>query len=338
MSLSILYVGPRSGTSGHRHDAFIRLGHRVKALDPRQLLPRSGWIDRIEWHLSPNVLAGAVRRSLESELSGSRYDVAFVDNGSLISASAVRVLKSHCLRVVNFNHDDPYGHRDRARFSAYRTAVPEYDLIVVVRPCNVQEAIAAGARRVLKHPMVADEVAHAPREITPAIESAWRSEVSFVGSWMPERGGFLVDLLRRGVPLALYGPGWSKAPEWPQLRSHHRAEYLDGDSYAYAIQCSRVNLGLLSLGNRDQHTTRSFEIPSLGGLLCAQRTTEHLEFYQDGIEALFWDDAEECAHQCLRALADPRLCDEIARRGRLRHLRNGYTSEGLLSAILAEVA
>ena len=36
----------------------------------------------------------------------------------------------------------------------------------------------------------------------------------------------------------------AKAPEWAHLKSRWRGEHLDGDSYAYAVQCARISLGL----------------------------------------------------------------------------------------------
>ena len=63
-----------------------------------------------------------------------------------------------------------------------------------------------------------------------------------------------------------------------------------GDDYLKAIQLAKVSLGLLSKGNRDLHTTRTFEIPYCGGLLCAERTSEHLQLYQEDVEAVYWSD------------------------------------------------
>lgn len=332
--MKVLYVGPMSGTSLHRRNAFQRLGHEVTVIEPRKLLPASPWIDRIEWHLSPALLAGTVRRRLAERLAGQRYDLAFVDGGSLVDEGAVRALKQHCTHVVAFNHDDPFGTRDGRRFAVYRRALPAYDLAIVVRPVNVDEAKQLGARQVLLHPMVSDEVAHAPRTLTPELQAKWRSEVAFIGSWMPERGPFLLDLVQRGVPLAIFGPGWHKAPEWPQLQPHHRADYLDGDDYAYAVQCAKISLGLLSKGNRDLHTTRSQEIPSLGGLLCAERTEEHLQFYRDGEEAVLWNDSAECAALCLALLADEPRRRAVAESGQRRFRENGYTSEHLIRSAI----
>jgi spore maturation protein CgeB len=188
------------------------------------------------------------------------------------------------------------------------------------------------------HPCVADDVAHAPRPLNAQIRARWSCDVSFIGTWMPERGPFMVDLVERGVPLRITGTGWRKSPEWSRLRRHHVGEYLDGDDYAHAVQCARVCLGMLSVGNGDRHTTRSMEIPSLGGLLCAKRTDEHMVFYRDGVEAVFWDDSAECARRCLALLADEPLRQSIAAQGLRRFRRNGHTSENLLRKALEAVS
>ena len=334
--MNVLFIGPDSGTSRHRFFGFNRLRHNVRLIDPRQLLPSSVMVDRFVWKIHPAPIAAIVRPRLLRLISGQRYDLAFVDGGILVNAELVRDLQARGARVVNFNHDDPYGSRDGVLFATYRSAVSQYDLVVVVRKENVAEARLMGARRVLHTFRVADDVEHSPRILTPAIREQWESHVAFIGTWMPERGPFLVRLLQRGVPLSIFGGRWQKAPEWPALHSAHRGNSLLGVDYCYAIQTSRICLGLLSVQNRDLHTTRSLEIPSLGSLLCAQRTVEHEELYTDGEEAVFWNTPDECADLCHELLRDESRRARIAARGRERFLANGHRTDRLLTRIVQE--
>ncbi len=335
--LQILYLGNKSGTSLDRANALRRLGHQVKHIDLRQLLPRSAWIDRITWKIGGHWFAPLVAQRLRPLLLGQRFQLCHVDSGEWVAPSVIELLRSHATRVVNYNIDDPLGGRDRARFSAYRRSLPLYDLCVVMRTHNVREAREHGAREVARVYMSADELAHAPRVLKPEDHARWDSDVLFVGTWFPERGAFLRELSRRGVPIAIYGANWHKAVEWPQLRQHWRAGPIEGDSYAKAIQCAKVSLGLLSKGNRDLHTTRSLEIPALWGLLCAERTSEHLAMYQEDREALFWSDIEECAAKCQLALTDPELRLRIASNGHARAVNNGFYNERVMQSII-EVA
>jgi spore maturation protein CgeB len=97
-----------------------------------------------------------------------------------------------------------------------------------------------------------------------------------------------------------------------------------------------VSLGLLSKGNRDLTTQRSFEIPYLGGVLCAERTSEHVALYREDFEAVFWSTPEECAEKCMQLLRDEQRRERLAINGRHRCLRNGTTNEYVMAQILEE--
>jgi len=244
------------------------------------------------------------------------------------------LLRKHAARIVNYYIDDPFGMRDGARSKAYRQSVPFYDLCVVVRADNISEAKDMGAKDVLRVYMSSDEVTHAPRVLTQQDKVQWDSDVLFLGTWFPERGPFLLELAKRGVPLTIRGANWNKAPEWRALRPYWKGGQLQGDDYAKAIQCAKVNLGLLSRGNRDLHTTRSLEIPALGGLLCADRTSEHVNMYVEGKEALFWSGAEECAAVCRSAMEDETRRRQIAAAGHARAIANGISNENVMKIVV----
>jgi spore maturation protein CgeB len=333
-ALSILYIGNSDGTALDRANALRRIGHRVEHLSLRRLLPSTSWIDRVTWRLGGDVLSPWILRQLPKSLESSRYDLCYVDGGEWVTPRVIKLIRKYTERVVNYNIDDPLGSRDAARFVAYRRSVPFYDLCVVVREENVAEAERLGAKDVMRVYRSSDEIAHAPRVLSGAEAERWRADVLFLGTWFPERGPFLADLVKLGVPLTIRGANWKKAPEWPVLQAYFKGGHLQGDEYALALQCAKLSLGLLSKGNRDLHTTRSLEIPALGGLLCAERTREHLDMYVDGQEALFWSSTEECAAVCREALADEERRRRIVAAGHARSLDNGHHNERVMRAIV----
>ena len=182
-----------------------------------------------------------------------------------------------------------------------------------------------------------DEVMHAPSLADSVPPDKLRSRVAFIGTRMEDRHEFLIGLVERGVPLSIWGNQWQNGPGWSILRDHWQGPALYGAEYVAAVQRADLCLGLLSKGNRDQHTQRSAEIPYAGGLLCAERTAEHLEMYKEGEEAVFWDNVDECAQVCLEILANPERRDVIKERGggRVRQLRIG--NEDTCRAILARL-
>lgn len=333
--MRVAYIGPARGTSLHRARALERLGHEVTLVDPRDWLGQSKWVSRWLHHAGGFGVGLRIYRPLLAAVAAARPDLIFISQGEFLGPALLGRLRSLGAPIVNYTNDNPFSGRDGLRFRQYLKALPYYDLLVVTFEENVAQAQAAGARQVMRvwHP--ADERAHRPRELSAEIRKRYGADVSFVGTWMPERGPFMVELIRRGVPISIWGDRWQKAPEWPVIAPHwHGPGIYDEDGYATVIQAAKICLGLLSKGNRNLHTGRSIQIPALGGLLCAERTSEHLALYDEGREAVFWQDAEECAAHCHRLLADEPLRREIARRGHERARRNNHYNEPMLAAVI----
>lgn len=337
--MNIVFVGSPVGTTLHRIKAMRRLGHCVTIVTPRP-----AWSENRSWptyffQTSGFGLQAMLAAHLELQVSRLCPDLVWVNQGEYLGVKPIAVLQGLGVPIVCYVNDDPFagGVRSR-RFRSFRRALNRYDLIATVRDSNFDELCAAGARKVVRVRMSADEIHHSPFDFSQGSGGDLDSEVSFIGTWFAERGPFLRKLVRSGVPLSIWGANWEKAPEWADLKPYFRGHALNPDNgYREAIARSKISLGLLSKENRDTHTTRSSEIPAIGGLLCAERTDEHLAMYKEGIEAIFWDDADECAGQCLALLRDDRAREAIRLAGQRRALSSGYLNEAVIASILAEV-
>jgi spore maturation protein CgeB len=331
--LKILFLGAAGGNAIKRAHALVRLGHDVMPLDPYSLFPFKQFVGRLIYYGGASLIESYLKKKITPIIGKFNFDVTYVDNGELVGRKILGVLKEISSLIINYNNDDPFGSRDKKKWRLYLEAVPHYDLLAVVRQVNVAEAYALGAQKVIQVFMAVDEL-DGPREITPQDRLRLAHEVLFIGTWMPERGPFLQQLVQAGLPLAIYGNDWRKAPEWPALQSVWQGPAIYGDDYIKALQLAKVSLGLLSKGNRDLHTTRTFEIPYCGGVLCAERTAEHLQLYQEDVEAAFWSDVNECIEKCQILLNDDNLRADIAEKGRIRCLRNGIFNETNLKKML----
>lgn len=344
--MRILYIGNSNpaSTSRHRADALRRLGHEVVHADPYAgLAGKIGSKVMFALHYRTGFrffqkMALAWCRETLSNIN-QKIDLVWLDSGELFGPRCVWAIKSTGAPIVFYNIDDVTGNRDGRRFDSIRKCLPLFDLNVVCRKENVHEYIARGARDVMHVFRTYDEVIHAPFSSLEHIPDRFRSEVAFIGSWMPNenRDEFLMDLVTAGVPLSIWGSAWNRSKHWANLQKHHQGGPVYGRDYAAAIQGAKVCIGMLSKGNRDLHTTRSAEVPYAGGVLCAERTSEHTEMYRDGDEALFWSDSKECAAQCLRLLNDDALRDRIRTNGRRRVMELGLGNEDVCRKILDHV-
>jgi spore maturation protein CgeB len=336
--MKILYLGHENGTALQRILALRRLGHDVTVIDSNRAMQNlilpflliNGWAVRT----GALGLGGVFQRYVRSQVKGAAFDLVFVDSGVFLGPATIRELKKTGGIVVNYNPDNPYVPRDGLRWRQFLQTLPLYDLVATPRASSVDPARRAGARRVIAVNFAADEAVHRPIELAGEDRARYAAKVVFVGTWMPERGPFLLRLIERGVPLRIYGDRWKNAPEYERLRPHIASGNLLGDDYVKAIGGAQIAIGLLSKGNEDLHTTRSLEIPAIGTLFCAERTSDHLAMYKDGEEAVFFDGADECADLCLALLAQPDRIAKIAEAGLKRVRLNGDFNERLLSKII----
>lgn len=343
--MRVLYLGASdpSSTSRQRAEALRRLGHQVDLLDPYQAVKRhtQGWLGALHYRTGYLMIRQTVHRWLQDAMAKlSDHDVCWVDNGELLSPASLQTLKRRADQLVLFNHDDPSGTRDHARFMTLRHAMGGYDLCVVVRPMNVPEFQALGARNVMRVWMSYDEVAHQATDANRPIDPQYDNDIVFIGRCMNGEGRdlFMLTLIQQGLQPAIWGDNWQSSAVWPALQAHWRGPSLSGQAYVDAIRGAKVCIGMLSKGNRDQHTTRTMEIPAAGGLLCAERTAEHLQLYRDGEEAVFWSSPQECAEQCHALLADPVRRDRIRRAGHRRLIANRVGHEDLCRGVLQRLS
>jgi spore maturation protein CgeB len=334
--MKILYIGTDSlsSTSAHRIEAFRRLGHEVFVVDPFKAYANNGFWPNIHWKTGYRFVLNKVNKYVLNGVAGKSFDIIFVNHGENVCHSLLKTLKDHTPWLVNYNVDDPFGHRDGARWASYRKSVCAYDLLVVKRIENIDEAIRYGAKRVMREPICYDRIAHQSLSLSNQDIGKWGGDVVFVGSWMPERGPFMAKLVERGIPLSIYGNGWRKSRYWKGFQSAYRGPAIFGTDYIKAIQASKIALCLLSRGNRDQHTHRTFEIPFIGSVLCAERTSDHLSFYQEGVEAIFWSNADECADRCFEILANPERLKLMALAGHERVKILEQSNDDVMARIL----
>lgn len=330
---SILYLGDDhpSSTAAHRAQALRRIGHTVSHWNPEKAIAeelKNSLKNFLHYRTGYRFLQQKLAFFLQGMMAEkSEYDLIWVDSGEFFGLKCLQLLKAYALPIILYNIDDPTGKRDQGRFQSLKKAIGYYDLVVVVREETAEECRLLGAKNVIRVYRSYDEEAHKPYTDIGDIPMDYRSEVAFIGTWMrnEKRDEFLVKLLQQGIPLSIWGDRWQKSGYWNILKKAYRGGALGGRNYVAAMQGANICLGFLSKGNRDLHTTRSLEIPYAGGVLCAERTSEHKRMYADGHEAVFWTDVEECVAVCQKLLSDNYYCEQLRSAGmdKVRTLRLG---------------
>ena len=319
-----------------------RLGHQVTPLHQDEFAgSRKRWTNRFHYHTGYRLAQNRILSRLRVAIGGQRYDLAWVDSGWWCGRPVAEFLRSRAEKLVLFNNDDPtgpgFGRNAGRRWGSLLKALPEFDLCVIPRRFAITEYIACGARDVLHRRMGYDEVVHHPARAEKVSAEEYRHQIVFIGTCMEDRHATLIELVNRGVPLSIYGNGWVDRAGWQTLQRFWRGHRIENAEYVAAVNRSMACLGMLSKENRDQHTTRSAEIPFAGGVLCGLRTSEHAAMYLEDEEAVFWETPEECAEKCLRLLRDRAFREMIRHRGRQKVLSLGIGNEQTCAAAIDRV-
>ena len=95
-------------------------------------------------------------------------------------------------------------------------------------------------------------------------------------------------------------------------------------------------LAFLRKENRDDYTQRTFEIPACNGVLLAERTRRHVQFYNEGTEAEFFeaDSNGELVEKVSLLLADKGRRERLRGAGRAVLLRQRHTYKDRLTRLL----
>jgi hypothetical protein len=288
------------------------LGYAHMPLGPRLLAHLGFYLD---W-----VGAGAqILRALES----SDADLVWIDKGPGLSPGVLRRIKRRWpdVKLVMFSEDDLFlAHNRTPRVTRN---LPLYDVVFTTKGHNVanRELESLGARKVAFVYQAFDPYQHHPIVLSPAEMAEFSADVSFIGSYEDARARSLLHLAANGVAVRVWGNGWDQ----PGLRHDNlriearplvnRVGRLD---FSKGISGSRINLCFLRKRNRDQHTSRSFEIPAVGGFMLAERTDEHLRLYREDVEAAFFGDDDELLEKVRFYLAHDAVRRDVAAAGHAR--------------------
>lgn len=303
--LRILFVGPQSVGSNSLSlaNAFRKLGHFVQAVDE----------DYYEIRLGKNIFGRCLNRltrPMRSRALGEQVllqskilkpDLLVVFKGFLMAPSYLRELKRQGVYLINFYPDvSMIGHS-----VLIPKCLPLYDHIFTTKSFGIRDMKNRVQIKSIEYlPHGFDPDLEYPHRISHEIKNNLGSDVSFIGTWSTKKATYL-ECVAKSLPdiqLRIWGAQWEKAQS-PLLKSKIVGHEVFGDFYSMAIQCSKISIAILSeirpgASSGDLTTSRTFEIPAIGGFMLHERTDELLKYYKEGKEVACFSSPSELAEKC----------------------------------------
>jgi len=346
--MRILYVGPLwyGCTCRQRMEAMKDLGHEVVPIDtePEDVSKKQRlFLYRIIRKVfGPLDLAG-VNQQIVSLINSEEkhFDIVWIDKGVTIKAETLIKIREICPKTIlaHYNPDDPFGRKQGLEWIKFLKALSLYDIHFVPRKVNIIEYQNMGAKEVVQliptrgySPNI-----HRPLPVSDQMRKRFGGPVGFIGDYEQERAELIFYLAENGIPIRVWGPNWDRRCKLSHPNLKIEGKSLWGDDYAKAICAFDINLGFLKKANRDLHTSRSIEIPACGAFMLAERTDEHLKLFEEGKEAEFFSTKKELLEKVRYYLEHEEERKHIARAGRERCLRSGYSYHERIKEMLTIV-
>ena len=256
-----------------------------------------------------------INKSLHNHLKrhSNAYDIIIIFKGMPFKQKSIASFKEISKKSlwVNINPDDPYNIANRgASNTNVLKSINQYDVYCIWSQSIAKKLSADCAKNVVYLPFGYDEECHRPPQIRLPINY---SMISFVGGWDKYRERILEHAA--SFDLMVFGNGWERVSGKTQLSHKIYPGHLFGEGLSKTIYTSGVSLNILRLQNTGSHNMRTFEIPSMGGLMLTNRTEEQQEFFPENEACYMYGDMEELQAKITHILNHPQEAERVRKRG-----------------------
>jgi spore maturation protein CgeB len=219
--------------------------------------------------------------------------------------------------------------------------LPHYDWILTTKSYGVADlARELGVVRASFLPHCYDPETHFPALLDVEEARLYGCDSAFVGSWSPKKEQ-LLRIARERLPrlaMKIWGNGWERATT---LAGATMRRPVLGREYAKAIAGAKIDIALLThamgeASSGDLTTTRTFEIPAIGGFMLHERTAEAQSLFAEGRDCAMFGDGAELAEKIAYYLARPQERLAIARVGHARCLADGHSADDRAASVIAK--
>ena len=274
-----------------------------------------------------------INQKLIDTCKREKPDLVWIEKGLMIRPSTLQqVINDPCRPIVaHFGEDNICVRHNQ---SAYlRKCLPLYHIVFVIKRRNMNVANLMDPRKVIFVDKSFCKATCRPVAVTDQDKAHLGAEVGFIGTFEESRAQQMLFLAQNGIQVRIWGNCWAG---WVGRHPNCKVENIPlyDDNYVRAICSTNINLHFLRKRNLDLQVARSVEIPACGGFMLAERTAEHQRLFEEGKEAQFFGSKEELLEKVRYYLSREEERVAIARAGRERCLKSGYSHHDRLKYML----
>jgi len=342
--MKLVTVGPlwRGSNAGGLFRAMSRKGCMIEIADEFyyiSLSSKTKFTKVLERLIRPWQIT-EYNKAIIKKINTFNPDYLFVYKGTFVQPETLLYAKSKGAKLVMFFPDVS----TKAHGGFLPKAIPHYELIFTTKTFGIKDMSELyGVKNSMFIPHGYDPEIHRPLPITDKELKDYGCDASFIGTWSPKKEQWLATI-KEQIPelnLKIWGEQWFKSSA-PAIQSCIQGMEILGDTYSLAIQCSKINLGILSeqrvgSSSGDLITSRTFHIPGASGFMLHERNEESLKCFVENEEAGFFDGVEELVKQIKYFLPQEELRRKIGQAGYQRALKE-HSLDARAATVLERMA
>lgn len=332
--MRILAIGPlwRGSNAGGLFRALSRLGCLLEVVDEFyfiSLQTKTKTTKALERIIRP-LQEAEFNHAIKKKISLFTPDIVLVYKGAFVRPETLVFAKQNNCKLALFYPDVSMTFHG----ANIPKSIPHYDLVFTTKTFGIKDLESKfGVKNACFIPHGFDPEIHRKLPVSDKDKNKFACDVSFIGTWSPKKELWL-SVLKQKCPeinLKIWGEQWNKS-NTAALKPSIQYTGILGDLYAIAIQCSTINLGILServagASSGDLITSRTFHIPGSSGFLLHERNEESVLYFKENEEAGFFSDAEEMATLVKYFLSNDALREQIKDAGYKRALKDHSLDE-----------
>jgi spore maturation protein CgeB len=233
---------------------------------------------------------------LIKKIAHTRPDLIFFIKSENVFPKTLKIIRQKYKSIiVNFYPDNPFTFWNNNSNANVLNALPYYNHFFIWSHELIPILTSAGACQTHYFPFAFDQELF--NQELPTTNIDYHYDVSFIGTWEPERERWLTHVCQKlpKINLALWGNQWQEHIS----TTHILHKYIKGTAIYnhHMIEICRktkINLNFIRTQNLKAHNMRTFEIPAAYSFLLTQRTHDQakLLFTEDKNIACFDSPAE----------------------------------------------
>ena len=248
-------------------------------------------INKVKYRLNFTFILKKINVEMVRRIKEFDPETVVVFKGMEVLDETLKNIKSKGISLANYNPDNPFIFTGRG--SGNKNIIrnmPYYDLHFSYNKEIIHQIIKCYHSKTYFLPFGFEMEEDSYLEINKQKKI---NRMCFLGNPDKQRVLFLKGLASHGLEIDIHGNNWNKYFSSDEQIRIFKPVYQD--DFWRTMNRYNVQLNIMRIHNLNSHNMRTFEIPGVGSIQLAPKTSEHQFFFKDGQEIFLYNSIEDCA-------------------------------------------